>query len=395
MKIFKRIFLVASLLYTFPLFAQLSVVNVPTGAAVVLIQPSAVFISWNARSGAANPSTVISEEGLFVLDNQVLGRVGTPLTGSIAPNGNASLTETLLVPPDIANRVFHQNANTFFYRRIFRSTADGSTATAALTCRVSTSAFGNFSIASVTLFFDNERGQATFQQNDLKAHAFAEIHYNGSGLIKAAWEVQEPSTLSFRILQQVNYHLSFGDRILFRSPDLPPLPTLLAGVHQLRFRILEPVSGFEYPIVSYFVTPAPGETKEKADSKLSLIVPADLGTMIKGSSFQWEGEIEGSKIIKISVYEKSSVSLTTPANFSYDEKSTSGTVNLNTSDLTLVRGVEVFSAVLASSTRSYIPKDTQWKRLLPGTKYLWQVAALDVEGKVIGESNLRVFQAKQ
>jgi hypothetical protein len=60
-----------------------------------------------------------------------------------------------------------------------------------------------------------------------------------------------------------------------------------------------------------------------------------------------------------------------------------------------VKGVEVFSAVLASSARSYIPKGAQWNRLLPDTKYLWQVAALDSEGKVIIESEVRVFQAKR
>src|SRR5262245_23628434 len=147
-------------------FAQLQVKNDPTGAAVVITQPSAVAVTWSIQSGESNPTTVVSSEGLFVLGSEVLGQVNTSLTASVGPNGTAAINETLLIPPDVSNRALKKNAPTFFYKRTFRSTTSGATGQSALTCRLSTSAYGNFSIAAVTIFFENQRGEATFLQND-------------------------------------------------------------------------------------------------------------------------------------------------------------------------------------------------------------------------------------
>ena len=185
-------------LFALPVWAQLKVNNIPTGAAVVVTQPSAVFVTWNVQSASGDPVTAVSEEGLFVLGDQTLGRVTTFLTASVPVGGTGTATETLLIPPDVSNRAFKLNAPTFFYQRTFRSTSDNSTGQSSLSCRLSTSAYGNFSIAAITLFFENQRGESTFDQNDSKARAFAEVRYNGTGLLRAVWEVQEPNSLQFR-----------------------------------------------------------------------------------------------------------------------------------------------------------------------------------------------------
>jgi hypothetical protein len=385
-----------ALFYALPLFAQLRVVNVPSGAAVVVVQSSAVFISWNAQSGASSPTTVVSEEGLFVLGDQTLGRVETFLSATLPANGTGSLTETLLIPPDIANQAFQQKAATFFYRRSFHSSADGSVATAALICRLSTSAYGNFSIASVTLFFDNQRGQETFPRNDLEAHAFAEIHYNGSGLLKAVWEVMEPSATDFRLLQQVNYHLTYGDQIVFRTPALPPLPTVVPGVHQLRFRIQEPVSGFEMPVVTYFVTSI-SQRQTESQFPFVLIAPATAASVSPGSAFEWKGKVEGCKVLKFSIYERASLPLLLPVSPSTDPQPNSqvaSSLSLQNPDLFPMKGAEIFSAALQPDAISFIPREEQWRRLRQDVKYVWQVQALDASGKVIGESDLWIFQKK-
>jgi hypothetical protein len=69
--------------------AQLSVSNSPTGAAVVITQPSAVSVTWSIN-GASAGSTVVSEEGLFVLNGETLGRVDTFLTTSAGAAGNGT-----------------------------------------------------------------------------------------------------------------------------------------------------------------------------------------------------------------------------------------------------------------------------------------------------------------
>ena len=373
-------------------FAQLSVVNNPTGAAVVITQPSAVLVTWSIQSGEPNPTTVVSDEGLFVLGSQVLGQVNVALTTSVTASGSASVNETLLIPPDVSNRALKLNAPTFFYRRTFRSTNTGATGQAALTCRLSTSAYGNFSIAAVTIFFENERGEATFLQNDPRARASAEVRYNGNGLLKAVWEVQEPNTSQFRVLQQVRYNLTYGDRILFHTPPVPPLPSVTTGRHLLRFRIEEPVSGFELPEVTYFVRAPAGEEK---DVKLTLALPFQNARIPDTSQFEWKGKSNG-KLLRFSIFERASFNTIlspTPSTEPLSEsQELSGSKTLQNPDLFLVKGVEIISAALPVETTRYQLKPEQWKRLKPSTWYVWQVQAVDESGKVINETELRAFQ---
>lgn len=381
-------FLGTSLLAAVPCFAQLRASNNPTGAAVVVTQPSAVFVTWILESGTSAPSTISSPEGLFVLGDQVLGQVTTSLTTNVAPNGTGTATETLLIPPDVSNKAFKQKAPTFFYRRTFTSSADGSSANAALTCRLSTSAYGNFSIGAVTIYFRNQRGESTFEQNDPNAKAYAEVHYNGTGLMKAQWEVEEPNSSDFRVLQQVNYHLTFGDRLVFESPSVPPLPTILTGRYTVRFHILQPVSGFEIPSITYYVKPPASDEPKPA---LRSISPPAEARVTSETSFTWSGEASGSTLIRFSVYERSSLTQLAPTSSSVDPLSKPSTGSLQSTDLFPVKGVEVFSATLPAGTSSYLLKAGQWERLNPDKGYLWQVQAVDAAGKVISETELRSF----
>ncbi len=384
-------------LFLFAIFAstahaQLSVSNNPAGAAVVITQPSAVLITWSIQSSESAPTTVVSEEGLFVLGSQVLGQVTTDLTTTVSAGGSANVNETLLIPPDVSNRALKLNAPTFFYRRTFRSTSTGASGQSALTCRLSTSAYGNFSIAAVTIFFENERGEATFLQNDPRARASAEVRYNGTGLMKAVWEVQEPNSTQFRTLQQVQYHLTYGDRILFHSPPVPPLPTVVTGRHFLRFRIEQPVSGFELPQVTYFVRAPAGDPE---DVKLTLTLPARNARITEASTFEWNGKSSGT-LLRFAIFERASFNTIlgkTPSVEPLPEtQELAGSKVLQNPDLFLVKGVEILSASLPVETTRYQLKPDQWKRLKPVTWYVWQVQALDQAGKLISETELRAFQ---
>lgn len=373
--------------------AQLRVSNIPTGAAVVITQSSAVAVTWSV-AGTTPGTTVVSEEGLFVLNGETLGRVNTFLTTAATTDGTAVVTETLLIPPDVTNRAYQRKAGTFFYQRQFRSTSDGAAGESSLTCRVSTSAYGNFSIAGVTLYFENERGEVTFEQNDPHAHAFAEIHYNGSGLLKGTWEVQEPNNPQFRVLQQVNYHLAYGDRIVFQSPQVPPLPTVVTGRHILRFNITQPVSGFPLPVVSYFVKVKPAD--EKATPKL--ISESPLANTIIGTDtiFHWRGSIGGATLLKFSVSERSSLGDIPEVSPSVESLPQSnplaGSRILQPAELVFLKGVEVFSAALPAGADHYAIKGEQLQRLRAGKTYLWQVQALDSTGKILSETDPLPFQ---
>jgi hypothetical protein len=376
------------------LFAELKVSNQPTGAAVVITQPSAVFVTWSIQSTETAPVSVVSEEGLFLLGDQVLGRVGTLLNTTVAPNGTGFVTETLLIPPDIAGNAVRQKAPTFFYERTFRSTGSGSSGRSRLTCRLSTSAYGNFSIAAVTLFFQNQRGEITWDQNNRTARATAEVRYNGTGLLKAAWEVQEPGSSQFRVIQQVQYHLAFGDRIVFETPQVPALPTVVTGRHLVRFRIDQPVSGFELPTIAYVVkTAPPGNPKEKG---IELRSPASGSQIVSSPEFEWLSEAQGIALLKFSIHEKKSVDSILGSSSSVeplsDSNELSGSGILQSNNFFLAKGVLVFSAELPPNTQKYVPRNDQLQRLHPQKWYVWQVVALDENGKIISESELRSFQ---
>jgi len=390
-----KLFLIAGVLVMFPvlLFAQLTVSNNPTGAAVVVTQSSAVFVTWTVQSSNPQQDTVVSEEGLFVLGDRTLGRVSTFLTTSVTGSGSAS--ETLLIPPDVANAALKLNAPTFFYKRTFRSTSSGATGQSALTCRLSTSAYGNFSIAAVTLLFDNKRGEETFEQNDSRARAVAEVRFNGTGLLRAVWEVLEPGSSGFRTLQQVNYHITYGDRIVFETPAVPPIPTVITGRHTLRFRITQPVSGFELPSVTYFVK---ASEQQKRLASIALQNPASGISLNSGTEFSWNKSPDVS-VLKFSVYEKGALDTILPAdpatNAVPEKKEAAGSRLLHNPDIFLSKGVEVFSAALQTNARSFIPREEQVRRLRPGTWYVWQIQALDATGKLIAESELRTFQVRE
>jgi|GEM_PF-5696712 len=386
------LFLLGAFLCCTAAHAQLQVSNSPTGAAVVITQPSAVLVTWSVRSGEPNPTTIVSEEGLFVLGSTVLGQVNTSLTASVDSNGAAAVNETLLIPPDVSNRALKMNAPTFFYKRTFRSTSTGATGQSALTCRLSTSAYGNFSIAAVTLFFENERGEATFQQNDPRARASVEVRYNGTGLLKAAWEVQEPNSSQYRVLQQINYNLTYGDRIVFYTPPVPPLPTVITGRYFLRLRIDEPVSGFELPQATYFVRPPIGANDE---ARIKLASPLQGARINETTTFQWNGKARGA-LLRFSIYERANfnsiLSTTASTEPLSNSEELSGSKTLQNPDVFPIKGVEVFSASLPAESTRYDLKQDQWRRLKPATWYVWQVQSLDEAGKVVSETDLRAFQ---
>ncbi len=104
------------------------------------------------------------------------------------------------------------------------------------------------------------------------------------------------------------------DRIVFRSPAVPPLPTVVSGVYQVRFRVVEPVSGFELPVITYYVIPEPKDKPQRPGASLNSIQPANDALARADSIFEWTGRVENCKILKFSVFEKSSVTLLLPVN---------------------------------------------------------------------------------
>jgi hypothetical protein len=143
-------------------------------------------------------------------------------------------------------------SNPFVFQRTFNiisPTGPIGSGTSQLEIRVATEAAGGFSIRRMELYFPNRRAEMTIPQyvEDLKA--YAEIRFNGSGLLEGRWEVDG------RTIETVKQYLTFGGLTILESPKAPILPTFETGTHMVKFVIQKPVVDFPLPAIVYFVVP--------------------------------------------------------------------------------------------------------------------------------------------
>ncbi len=381
--------------------AQLQANVTPTGANVVITQSSAVFVTFGLNPGTIQqPATVRSQLGEFVvLDpddgsvRRVIGTNNVALQTTIAPGQTGGAVETLLIPHDVSIRGLKSGLDRFFYERVFTSDADGSSALARLTCRLGSSAFGLFSIGQVTLYFDNQRGEATVEQGTNDLHAFAEVHYNGTGLFEATWEVSEPAQDDqeplFRTIETIKTYLSYGDRILLRTPSVPGLPTQTRGQHQVALRITSPPSGFPLPVTSYFVTEP---VESPAQQMINLLGPFDNASISQAPViFSWS-PMPGVVEYRFEILEDNPASLPNRFNASTDplkalEKGTGYPLLLP--QFSTGESRNVFSAQTDLATTRFNFNENHLKRLQRRESYLWRVLGLDAEGEIVARSTIR------
>src|SRR6185503_9948469 len=142
---------------------------------------------------------------------------------------------------------------------------------------------------------------------------FADVSYNGSGLLRAIWEVAElgasnvtagpvnapPTTFAtpidpnltppahlFRTLHTITQYVGFGDRILLTMPPSPGLPTTQAGNYVVNLRFVEPPVGYEIPVAQYFVKSNEHPIRR---SEIVLVSPGDAAVLPYALvNFQWQ-----------------------------------------------------------------------------------------------------------
>lgn len=127
---------------------------------------------------------------------------------------------------------------------------------------------GVLSIQRVELNFDNGLPETTVAING-KLKARAAIRYVGNGALIGYWMVDG------RPLQTINTSLTFGNSITLETTDLPPLPTLEPGDHEVTLRLSVPAVGFALPVIRYHVETA------AAGAPLTLVQPADSAILTR------------------------------------------------------------------------------------------------------------------
>ena len=135
-----------------------------------------------------------------------------------------------------------------------------------------------FHISFVQLRFEDGKSYKAVGKNYSPLIAFADMKYEGTGFILAQWLVDG------QIYKQISRVLPFAREITLNSEDIPDLPTqisktddlnwgnipglstLIPGIHEVEFRIVQPQTDYDVPLLRYFVSSQPVKEEKYAIS---------------------------------------------------------------------------------------------------------------------------------
>ncbi|MBI4255390.1 MAG: hypothetical protein HY616_09980 [Candidatus Rokubacteria bacterium] len=418
---------------------------VPNGLNVSVLRPTALNVKW-VISGATPGVTGTSTSGHFVSGNPTVGtftgagaaagnisqnclstntantrNIGTnssTVAMVIAANGVGRAVENLIISSTVTQKALAQRVETFFYCRNFSNIIVGGTpAAATVTCKQGSSAYAAFSIGRVELYFENRRREITVRTGTPNLKVLADVAYNGSGLLRAVWEVAEaqfsgaetgtvsapPSRFTgqsdqnlsasagnFRTLAVINQFVSYGDRVLLTLPGGVPLPTTAPGAYDVNLRFVEPPVPFAIPVARYFV--------QSGDHplRISLIgtqMPLDNAVLApRPFDFRWDGA-PGVSVYRLDVYPQEVPSgpslpglIQSPAT---SPTSDSNVFNRGPREGAGARGV--VSVEIPAQVTSFTLRPSQLAKLVPGGSYAWRIRGLDQKSNIVAESPMRQF----
>ncbi len=414
----------------------------PLGGNVVVTRASVIAATWNVGTAANQCSSAF---GLFSTcapsnnptdpdrcgaagfdlspsDPRVIGQVSFPLI-TVGRGARQFVPETLLIPAETSLRALKLGLTHFFYGRIWNNFGQNiPNAPGQITCRLSTSAFGIFSIGRIEIYFSAGRNDILVRKGTQGLKAYADILFNGTGTLRARWLVAEPGARipaaaqstarqtfvpdnifrpdDWRILSYVEKTVTFGDRIVLESPEFPSLPTFITGQHLVRLEILQDRQtdaqvGIQLPVARYYVEgDRVGFQVTRAGTPVRLSAPADGAQLAQAPppTFSWFA-VPGSAQYRVEIYEAD------PRAGAFGGISGDPSVELYRSGggamraITLMDAVgqKVFSAVTQGAVTSLPLHPGYLGRFRPRQVYLWKVVAVDGRGDPIGASALRAL----
>ena len=361
-----------------------SVVPTPTVANVQITRATSVTIRWRVlrfNFGGLPADTVFSTRGTFLAGGTTLGTVERVLSqsrpaipGTVGEFVN--FTETVLVPRNVVFRATKLGIPTVTYSRIFTDSDKANPGSVNLAVVGSGSAAFGVSRISLT-FEDHSRVQVL--QSGKPLQAIAEINFSGSGLLKAVWEVADSITTSgnpiFRTLRIVRRNLAGVGRVKLTSPALP---TTTDGLYLVRFRVTDLATGFETPVLRYYVTPRPAADTPKESMRLR--TPRRNARVDGETRFSWQ-PVAGALAYQLEVYP---VERTGAAALPGTERHAELLVSPDDPARRPITGV-----VLPGNKTSTGLRSISLEHLEKGRRYRWRVMAIGKDGTVIGESALR------
>jgi hypothetical protein len=294
-------------------------------------------------------------------ESTVLGRVPTTISVTLREKPNApsqwigTTSEQLVIPEDVVRRAEKLGISRFQYQRQFLYSAAAAPILEIATVQiaVSTSGGGQLQINSLRLYFENNLGNITIKRNNTSLVTHADIHYNGTGFLRAYWQVDG------RVLSYVNQYLSSGSRITLQTPAIPGLPTFREGSHTVRLIIQQPDQGIPFPKAIYYVT----------TDQSPLLVPINLAEPGRQAAKKY-------------------------APFRIAWNPASGVTTYLVEFFLKEEDRPVFSAYVAGHPEYVLPEPALRHYFVPGKTYNWQVKGFDKENNLIGESDRREFRLR-
>jgi len=343
-----------------------SVTTTPTNRNVPIGRSVPISVVWTV--GVAElpaPVNVISTSGEFrpaVGTPVLLGTVPTTLSRPVSSPSLVTFSEAILVPESVIYQARKLGSGSLVYQRTF---TDGiAPDTGGIRLAITGSSGAGFNIDRISLRFDDDSYVRLIPQG-VKSRAFADITFSGSGLIKAVWEIADPSSTSgkpvYRTLRIVRQQLNDSRKITLSSPELP---TERIGVHLVRLRITDPETLFSTPNIRYFVSNKKPGTPEPP-APLRLLTPNPGAKLTPETGFSWQA-VAGARAYQVELYMRQNQPTSSPP----------------------VTGMLVPAEQLQTSLSK-----SAWQHIEPGEVYLWRVVAIAENGNVIGESQLREISA--
>lgn len=304
-------------------------------------------ISYQSASNASNcrtsPKQDRSTGAILRTGNGTVLSTSFPVMIIPVINCSSIGTETLTIPIALIERTLRSGSNTIEFQRNWVDSTETSS-TSVVRFVITGEAAAQFSIRRIELYFDNRRPETTVERHFPKLKAYADISFNGSGLLEGYWEVDG------RLHSRVFQHLTFGRTVTLTTPEIPSLPTFDTGSHLIRFVITNPAQQVPLPTILYFVTPQ--EFRQPVN--ISTKDPDDgAGLPYAPVKFSWE---------------------------SFTQK-----------PLYLIQFCEepepkcIFSAYTYDAFYT-LPEIALKQIFEPGKKYTWQVKGFDSEQNLVGES---------
>lgn len=292
-----------------------------------------------------------SQRGEFVIGSRVVGGVNKPLTITLN-RIPGQVSESVTIPQSVIEAARRQGVTRFSYRRYFSSQYIGE-GYAEVPVHLRTAAAGDLRFTQMRLYFENNnRPIIQVERNSKELKGAVDIHYNGSGMLKGYWKVDN------RILQRVQKNVFYGKVLTLTTPKAPPLPTYSEGAHRLQFVITEPVDAYEniqFPEAIYHV-----EAKKAVVVKsLGLKLPVQRAEITQqGVDFTWDN-IAGVDVYSLEYFKEGS-----------DEP--------------------FFSAYVKEGKYKLLSKVIDLKFTV-GKKYLWRVRGFNEAKELSAESIKREF----